>query len=283
MQVEDTREFGVFVVAQEPRASVKLGREDHRAVEGLEDQVIFPVVEAGGKADPVVLGEAFELRRQTAVEGLGPVVGGGPVVGHVHVDVGLGSFPEERGHMGFGLPEIEPVVEHDEVGRVFPASLHEADEGLLLFIAELSADGIHFEKPELVVAAEAGQQVDAGFFLLRSIAETIGPEPDAEASAEAFGLFGEGTETLGKLLLEFPRFGRAIIVGRIDGPGVEGVDVEGHAVFVAQPLEEREIGRRLRGHRSLVGIVDPGEVVRLGGGVFVGSGENLRRGRGHGG
>ncbi len=99
------------------------------------------------------------------------------------------------------------MVEEDEVGAVFANLGHQADEGVLFFITELSADGIHFKELEVVVFAERGEEVDACFFLFRGVSKAIGAEPNAEATAEAFCLFGERAEALGKLCFEFTGVG----------------------------------------------------------------------------
>ena len=93
VQVVDARELGELVVAQEPGIAVDLGRDHHLAVEGLEHQVVVPAIQAGRQADPVVLEQAIQLVRQSARQGTGTMVGGGAMVGHMDVDVGLGPLP----------------------------------------------------------------------------------------------------------------------------------------------------------------------------------------------
>jgi hypothetical protein len=46
VQVENARELRKLVVPQKPRAAIQLRREDHRAVEGLENQIVLPEIKA---------------------------------------------------------------------------------------------------------------------------------------------------------------------------------------------------------------------------------------------
>jgi len=47
----------------------------------------------------------------------------------------------------------------------------------------------------------------------------------------------------------------------IDVAGVEGVDVELHLVFVVEPLEELQIGQRLRLGGTFIPVADPREIL----------------------
>ena len=57
VEVEEPRQFGKLVVAQQPGVAVEFRGEDQGAVEGVQDKVVLPEVETRREADPAVLGE----------------------------------------------------------------------------------------------------------------------------------------------------------------------------------------------------------------------------------
>ena len=289
VQVPQAGELRDLVVPQEPRAAVDLGGQNQAAVEGLEHEVVLPEVQAGGQAHAVVLDQAIHARHEAPIERPGAVMDGGPRVAVEDVDVGLGALPQRGGGVGLGRAQVDPLVQHQEVGAVTAALRQGSGEDLLLLGPQAAGHPVELEHQEVVVAAQIDQHVGARALLLGGLAEAVGPQPDAQAAAEGGGLLHQRCEAARKLLPELPRVEGPAVVGdqppdaRRVGPvihvaHVQGVDVELHAVLVVEPGPELQVDQRLGLGRALVLAVDPVEVVRARRGPLVGPGEDLLRG-----
>ena len=184
------------------------------------------------------------IKRHTQRDGPGAIVRGGRLIVSPEVNIRFVT-PEFGGRVGEAIAEIQAMIQHDQVRAVFPTFLEHVDKRRLLLGAQLAADRIHLEQVKIVIPAQLDQHVRARTLLLRRIAETIRPQPDAEATPERLGFLGNRAKSVWEILLEPVRVDAAVAARSINGPGVERVDVQVHAVFVMKPLEEIQIGQSL--------------------------------------
>ena len=220
----------------------------------------------------MILETPGEVRRQLPGQCPGPVVGGGPAVGHEDVDIGLDPFPERDALDPGGGAELHAMVLDDEVRAAGPAGLDGPAEDVLFLRPELAGHGVELEGDEIMVPAKRDEHVEARLLLVRRIAEAVGAHPDAQPAAETGRLLDEGIEAAGELRLELLGIQCPVVVrdeasdaGRvgpvIDVSHVEGIDVEGQAILVVEPLEEGHIDERLRLGRPFILAVDPIEIM----------------------
>ncbi len=276
VQVEETRQLGKFVVPEQPGVPVDRRSERKTPVESLEDEIVFPEIQAGRKTHPMVFQAPGKTRRNFPGQGAGPMMGGRPTVGHEDVDISLDAFPQRDGCRAVGGAELHPMVLDDEIGTKNPAGFDGPAKEILFLRPQLPGHGIKLEGDEVVVPAERYEHVQARFFFLRSVAEAVGSHPHAQPAAEPGRLFDEGREAARKLGLELLGIQRSVMIGDetpdsgrigavIDVAHVERIDVELQAVFIMEPLEKLQIDKRLGFGRPLVLAVDPIKEMGLGG------------------
>ena len=255
--------FGILVVAQEPGVAVELRREDHGAVEGLQDEVVLPVVEARREAHPVVLGEPLELRRQARVRA--PRRGGGwRSRGSPCARRCRSRRPSQRKVVAWGsaLPRASRWLSRMRSGLCSAARSIMRMKASCFSSRSCPHTASNLKSWNSVVAAEL-----RSCSIRAASSSGVSPNPSGPSHTpsrlpNALGLLGQiGPKPSGNCPRNLPRPGRAVEALAVDRPGVEGVDVEHHPVLVVQPLEERQVGQGLRFGGALVGVVDPGEVV----------------------
>ena len=257
VKIEDPGQSRVLIVTEQPRVTVDLGRKNERPIKGLQYELVLPAIEAGGKTHAVVFGEPFQIRHQSTAEPVRAVVGGRDAVGREDVRVGLPAFPKKGRGMLLRPLETETVVEEDQVGAVLSAFGHHANEGIFLFGAQWSAHSVELEESEIEVAAQADHLLASGGFLGRRIAKAVGATPNAEAGPHLRSELPYRREAVRKLLFETIGTDTAVKALAVDSSGIEGVDIELHAVLVVKPTEELEVDHRLGFGGALVGVVDP--------------------------
>lgn len=131
------------------------------------------------------------------------------------------------------------MIERDQIRAVLARLFHHADERRFLLGAEFSADEVEFVECPIVIATERHHHVDARLLGFRSIAKAIRPAPVTEPGVHLLRRLIDAVQPLRELLFETIRFREnAGEIFPIDEPGIEGIDVEDHAVFIAQPLEK---------------------------------------------
>ena len=163
--------------------------------------------------------------------------------------------------MARARPEIQAVVEKHEIGRKSSDFGHHAVERLVFVLAQLSADGIHFKKTEVVILHQTCHHVGTLLGLGFAVAETVGSAPYPQPRVHIGRLSAQRTEAFGELPFETVGLSAAIHFGTVDGSCVKCVDVEFHAILVVEPAEEVEINPCLLCCSTFVGVVDPREVL----------------------
>ena len=78
------------------------------------------------------------------------MMGGCKVIGHVDVDISLFAPKKKRSGMGSTRSEVQTMVEQHKSGVGLTDAFHHTVEAVILFRAQLTADGIHFKQSEMV-------------------------------------------------------------------------------------------------------------------------------------
>ena len=257
VQVVDIGQLWVFRIAQQPGIGINLGCQQQVAVEGLQYQVVLPAVQTGGEAHTVVFGQSGEVVGSHACKRLCAVVGCRHAVGHEHIDVGLCPAQQVSGGVACGIPQVQSVVEQDEIGCNLPHAGHHAVKGTIFLRPQLAAYRIHLEQPETVVPHQSHHHLLPFVRFLFGGAEAVRAAPQAEVNAHVGRFLAQGRKALWKLFAETVRTGGTVHLGSVHRPGIKGVDVDLHPVCVLQPAEKVQIDARLGIRGSFVRIVDP--------------------------
>ena len=183
MQVVDVGQLWELIIPQQPGIGIDLRSEDQVAVEGLQDQVILPTIQAGGEAYAMILRQAGQSLRSLAGDRLSPMVRSGHPVGHEHVDVGLLTTQQERGGVAGRLTQLQTVVQQDKVGSDLPHTGHHPVERVVFLRTQLATDRVHLEEPEAIVTHQADHHLLPILRLLIGRAEAIGSAPQAKVDA----------------------------------------------------------------------------------------------------
>ena len=187
----------------------------------------------------------------------------GGLVGDVDIDVSFLSVPKIGGHERKAFwAELHAVIQGNEIGAVEAGGFHHFDERGFFFWPQIAADEVEFVQSPIVIAAEVHHHVVTGFFGFGSIAKAIGSAPVAEAGVHFFCCLIDAVEATRKLLTEARRLLKdAGEIFSIDEAGIEGIDVEDHAILIAEPLKEGEVGEGLSLGGAFIGVVDPGKIL----------------------
>ncbi len=114
----------------------------------------------------------------------------------------------------------------------FRFQLPQLDLATFVLRFELHDDSLNLLTDHVVGNREEVAQPGPGLFFGRCVAKAVRAEPHAKATTERFGFFVDGVQAVGVVLLESLGVDAAIVSRRVDGSGVERVDIQFQSVLV---------------------------------------------------